>query len=116
MSIETDLYSTLSNDAGVTALVSDRIYPNLAEEDDPRPYIVYQLITGERLSTITGVNDARRKRVQISCHADTYASAKAVAAAVYAALEGDGYLELEYDLYDHETQIHSAIVDWSFMA
>jgi hypothetical protein len=116
MTIETDLYTTLSNNAGVTALVGTRIYPILAPESATRPYIAYQVITGTRISTITGVDDATRKRIQMSCHADTYSEAKSVSAAVYAALEGDGYLDLEYDSYDAEVQIHTVIVDWSFMA
>ena len=116
MSIETDLYTTLSNDSGVTALISTRIYPNLAPEGVTHPYVTYQVVTGERLSTIAGVDDAKRKRIQINCHADTYASAKDLAAAVEAALEGDGYLAFERDFYDPDTQIHTVNVDWSFMA
>jgi hypothetical protein len=115
MSIETDLYTTLSNDAGVTALVSTRIYPSLAPEGVTHPYITYQVITGTRLSTITGVGDATRKRIQMSCHANTYSVAKSVSAAVEAALEGDGYLSLSFDNYDAGVQIHTVIVDWSFM-
>lgn len=116
MSIETDLYSTLSTDSGVTALISTRIYPNPAPEGAQKPLISYQLVAGSRISTIPGTGDATRKRIQINCHANTYSSAKAVAAAVEAALEGNGYLELEYDLYDPTTQTHTVAVDWGFMA
>jgi hypothetical protein len=116
MTIETDLYTTLSNDAGVTALVSTRIYPNMAPESAAFPYAVYQMVSGGRLSTITGVGDAIRKRIQIGNHSATYDEAKAVAAAVIAALEGDGYLELEHEFYDPISQVHTVIVDWSFMA
>jgi len=116
MSIETALYTTLSTDSGVTSLCSTRVYPNLAPGAVTRPYITYQVVSGDKLSTIAGVGDARRKRVQISCHGDIYSSAKAVAAAVEAALEGTGYLSLMYDYYDPETQIHTSIIDWSFMA
>ena len=116
MTIETDLYSTLSTDAGVIAICSTRIYPNLAPESATNPYIVYSVITGERLSTLPGVGDAKRKRVQINCHSETYAEAKSLAAAVESALEGDGYLELEYDIYDEFSQLHTAIIDWSFIA
>jgi hypothetical protein len=63
-----------------------------------------------------GVGDAIRKRIQIDCHASTYAAAKGIAIAVIAALEGNGYQELEYDLYDSETRLHTVVVDWSFMA
>ena len=116
MSIESDLYTTLSNDAGVSALVGTRIYPNLAPESATYPYITYQLISGVRLSTVTGVNDAKRKRIQHSCHAETYEEAKALADAVFAALEGDGYQDLEHEFYDPTTQVHTVIIDWSFMA
>ena len=116
MSIETDLYSTLTNDAGVSALVSNRVYPAPAPEGVTFPYCTYQLISGERVTTLPGVGDAKRKRMQVSCHGATYSSAKAVADAVYSAFEGDGYLESEFDLYDSQTQVHTIAVDWSFMA
>ena len=116
MSIETTLYSTLAGNSGVTDLVSTRIYPNFAPEDAEYPLIAYQVVSGSRISTLQGVSDAVRKRIQISCHANTYSSAKAIAAAVVAALEGNGYLELEYDLFDSATQLHTVAVDWSFMA
>ena len=116
MSIETTLYSTLAGSSGVTDLVSTRIYPNPAPEDAAKPLISYMMVAGSRISTLPGVSDAVRKRIQINCHANTYSSAKAVAAAVVAALEGNGYLELEFDLYyDATTQTHTVAVDWSFM-
>ena len=116
MSIETTLYTTLTGDAGVSALVSTRVYPNPAPEGASKPLVSYFVVSGTRITTIPGVGDATRKRVQINCHANTYSSAKAVAAAVIAALEGDGYLELEYDLYDPDTQTHTVVIDWSFMS
>ena len=116
MSIETDLYTTLSNDAGVTAICSTRIYPGMAPESVTLPYITYQMVSGERIDTVTGVGDMTRKRIQINCNADTYAIAKSLSAAVIAALEGDGYLELEYELYNSQTQIYMLTVDWSFLA
>ena len=116
MSIETDLYSTLTGDAGVSSLVGTRVYPNPAPEGASKPLISYQLVAGTRISTIPGTGDAIRKRIQINCHANTYSSAKAVAAAVISALESDGYLELEYDIYDPDTQTHTIAVDWAFMS
>jgi hypothetical protein len=116
MSIETDLFTTLSTTSGVTTLVSTRIYAGMARETPTFPYVTYQMISGSRLSTVTGVGDAKRKLIQISCHAETYAGAKALGDAVVAALEGGGYLEHETEFYDPLTQIHTVINDWSFMA
>ena len=116
MSIESDLYATLSGAAGVTALVSTRIYPNLVPENVANPCIDYSLITGTKLHTLIGQNDMRRALIQISCHGDTYASAKAVAVAVIAALQGNGYQQSEFDFYDSTTQTHTVAVDWAQLA
>jgi hypothetical protein len=116
VSIETDLYTTLSGNAGVTAICSTRIYPNLAPETASNPLIVYSLVTGNNISTITGVGDMERKRIQINCNADTYAEAKSLASAVQTALAGDGYLEFQFDQYDPQSQCHTVYVDWSFLA
>ena len=116
MSIETDLYATLSGNAGVTAICSTRIYPNLAPESASNPLIVYSMVTGNNISTITGVGDMERKRIQINCNGNTYAEAKSLAAAVQSALSGNGYLEFQFDQYDSQTQTHTTFVDWSFLA
>jgi len=114
MSIEQTLYTTLTNDAGVSALIGTKVYPSLAPESVSNPVISYNLVSGVPISTIPGTGNAVRKRIQINCHADTYAEAKALAAAVIAALEGDGYQEMEYDIYDPTSQVHTVIVDWGF--
>lgn len=116
MSIETTLYSTLTNDATVASLVSNRVYPNPAPEGAIKPMVSYSVIAGSRITTIPGTGDAVRKRIQINCNANTYSSAKSVAAAVIDALEGNGYLEQEFDIYDAVTQTHTVAVDWVFMS
>ena len=115
MSVETDLYDTLANDAGVSALVSTRIYPSLAPESAARPYIIYSVVSVDRYHTLPGVNDPANKRLQMECVDDGYSGAKAVAVAAIAALQGNGYQQSEYDLYDDQTQAHSIFVDWSFV-
>ena len=111
MTIEADLYSVLAADAGVSALVSTRIYPNLAPESAANPLITYFMLAGTREHTLPGANNMKRKLVQISCHADTYSGAKALAAAVDSALQNNGYLRNEIDLYDPDTQTHTEITD-----
>jgi len=122
MTIESDLYTTLNTNAGVRAIVGEatspqqsRIYPSIAPESAALPRIDYLNVAGSRIHTLPGTGNMIRKRIQINCHARTYTESKTLAAAVIAALEGDGYLELEFDLYDSTTQIHTVIVDWSFL-
>lgn len=116
MTVETDLYDTLAAAAGVTALVSTRIYPIKAPESATQPYIVYSLIQADRFDTLAGSGDPALYRFQIECIGTTYASSKSVAAAVIAALQGNGYEQSQYDIYDDVAQRHSRFVDWTFIA
>ena len=115
MSVESALYTTLSGAAGVTALASTRIYPNVAPESATLPNIVYSAISSERMHTLIGSSDMLRKTIQIDCNATTYAGAKSLADAVIAALQGNGYQQSDYDLYDDTTQVHSVYIGWSFL-
>jgi hypothetical protein len=116
MTVETALYSTLAGTSGVSALVSTRIYPGIAPESAAMPYIVYSLVGTDRLATLLGSGDYARKRMQIECVATTYAGSKALASAVVAALQSNGYQQSEYDLYDDVSQRYSCLIDWSFIA
>jgi len=115
MTIETDLYTTLSGNAGLSALVSTRIYPNLVPPNTANPCIDYSTVAESRVDTLAGISDMRRSMIQISCHADTYASAKGVAEAVFSALDGNGYLESAVDYYDPGTQTHTVAITWRFL-
>jgi len=79
--LESDLTTYLRNYAGVAALVGDCIEP--MELTNPLPAIVYQ-----RISTPPGLAAGYlRPRVRLSCWADTYAGAVALAAQVRLALD-----------------------------
>ena len=54
MSAETQLYTLLTGAAGVTALVSTRIYPDLVPEDKDPPYIGYERVSTEPVTTLEG--------------------------------------------------------------
>lgn len=115
MSIETALYTTLTTHSGVSALISTRVYPNPAPQGAAKPRISYSVSSGERITTLPGTGDSIRKEVTIESHADTYSGAKTLAAAVYSALEGNGYLLTEYDFYDDATQTHTVFFEWAFI-
>ena len=115
MTIETDLYSTLSNAAGVTS-ITDRISFWPVAENTALPYVVLRMITGTRLDTLNAVGDQARKLMQVTAWADSYSGSKALAAAVDSALQSTGRLEFEIDAYDEETKSWGVHQDWSFVA
>lgn len=125
MSIETDLYSYLSTHAGLASLIGIRIYPVQSPQKVACPYCVYFKVSPGRSYTHQGHSPPDRPRMQVSCFGNTYASAKAVAAQVIAAMEAwpaanssvqAVLLDDEFDMEDNaemgQTGIYHAVTDW----
>lgn len=89
MSAETGLYGLLAGAAGVTALVGDRIYPDLLPEDAAYPSVVFGRTGTEIYTGIGGQIYGEDAEIQIACWAETRTAADGVAAAVMAALVAD---------------------------
>ena len=98
MSIEATLYATLNDDATLTTLVADRIYPMRADKNAATPYITYQVIIGVSHNKLIGAPDTERKVIQVNCVSNSYDNAKAIAVACKAAVNGTvGHLTSERD-------------------
>lgn len=80
--IEEALHYLLKNNAGVSALVTARIYPTVAPQNVTLPAIVYQRISGVREHTHDSAGDLARPRFQFAALATTYSAAKALANAI----------------------------------
>lgn len=79
----------LLNAAGVTALVSTRIYWGRAPQADPaRPYVVLQRIDGTRDYHMQGPSGYVASRVQVDVYGDTYTATKRATRAAVTALSG----------------------------
>ena len=88
MNIEEALYSCLTSDAGVAALVSTRIYPNVVPQDIALPAVAYQRISTTRVMAHDGPTGVANARFQFTVSASTYSSARNVANAIRTALDG----------------------------
>ena len=87
MAIEEALYTRLSGHAGLTALVSTRIYPVKLPQNPVYPAVTYESRGGGAVQQSMGVTTGIRRPIfQIACFADTYDSACSVGAQVQAAL------------------------------
>lgn len=136
MQVEKALFRILSGAAGVAALVGNRIYPGVLTQNVVYPAIAYRLVQRENLPVMEdpGASDLIRSQFRIFSTAhgpDRYEEAKAIDAAVYAALQGyrgivsDGlspadeleiqgaFLETTFDGYDDRTQAHQVISDFT---
>ena len=76
------LYTQMTATAGLTALVSTRIYPDLMPQPPTLPAVVYQMISNNREERHGGQTGDARPRFQITCWASTALAAAAVAVQV----------------------------------
>lgn len=111
MSVETSLYSTLTGNSGVSALIATRLYPLVLPQKPTLPAATYQRISTRPVSTRSG-NGLDFVRMQIDCYGATYANAKALAAAVVAALTNTGQLQQMMDGFDDTPEIYRVSVDF----
>jgi hypothetical protein len=86
MSCEEAIIQRLLGAAGVSTLVSARIYPGIRPQGSPLPSIVFNVISGVPSYSDDGEDGIEDDRIQVDCWGETYASAKLVARAVISAL------------------------------
>lgn len=112
MSAETSIYSTLSGAAGVTAIVSTRIYPDFVSQEIALPAIVTQRAESEYINTIhTGAAVATRITMDTWCLANTRIGAETLADAVEVALPVGLFVLTDRRIeFDPETSTYAAVV------
>lgn len=115
--IEQTLYTVLSTNVAVAALVSTRIYPLLMPQNTAMPCVVYQRISSVPVTSINGDSGLDSVRIQVSCWAGTFAGAKGLASAVRSAVDGSSLLKsvtlMEMDDIDNETRNFRSMIDFS---
>lgn len=84
--IEQDIISALVASSSVMAQVGSRIYPSMTPQPATLPLIVVNMISGGPIYADDGETGLDRWRVQVDAYAASYASAKAVQAAVRSTL------------------------------
>lgn len=87
MNVGQIIYGRLSAVAGVTALVSTRIYPDIAPQNATFPYVVFQKLRTSPTDTKEGTSPLDKLLVQVDCYSNNYDNAHALAAAVRTALD-----------------------------
>lgn len=87
MAIAEAIYARLDGAAGLTALVSHRIYPVQAPQAATLPYVIYREVSAERISAMGADTGMVRPRYQVSVFASSWSSAHAVATQVRLALQ-----------------------------
>ena len=88
MAVEAALVTLLTTDATVAALIGTRIAPVGQPQGVARPNVIYQRIGTKRDYHNEGSTGLPSARIQVGCYADTYKTARQLAGAVRAVLDG----------------------------
>lgn len=99
------IYDLLSASTELAALVGTNIYPLLAPEDTPLPFVVY-----ERLFINQNTKDGlatSKSNITILCISELYANSIDISTAVYNALLGEALLESGSESYENGAYIQT---------
>ncbi len=124
--LEAAIYSVLSADLGLTALVSTRIYPLLLPQNAILPALTYARVSTERESAFVSDPGLSTARIQVDVWADTVASVQNVAEEVRGALHRyrgtiatvvieESHIENEIMMYEPETEIYHIVQDYMIL-
>ena len=90
------IFTVCAGSSAVTALLGinpTRLYPHgEAPEGTPRPYAVWQVVSGSPINYINGVPDTDRYGLQVDVYAETASSAEAVVKALRSAIAKRAYV------------------------
>lgn len=124
MSLESELYARLSGYSGLTALVSSRIYPNVAPQDVAYPYVAWRRVSAERPPGMGSDAGIVAVRIQLDAFATSYLGARAVAEQLRLALQRwrapaaspeilDSFIVGDLDTFEPDPALHHAVIDAS---
>jgi len=117
MSAETELYAALTSQAGLTALVGNRIYPDAIPENVALPAVVFVRASTQPTHTLGGVLVCEFVSFTLTAWAESRAAAEAVADQISAALALSQNLPLGRSSgFDNEVGLYAVTVDadWFF--
>lgn len=86
--IEDAIYSLLSSDGPLSALVDTRIDPILVPQSDAMPAVTFKQLPSSRDDTLGGPTGLVRSQWEFTCWGAAYADARAVADALRQAISG----------------------------
>lgn len=121
MSIETGIFTRLSNFAGLTALVSARIYPVKLPQKPDYPAVTFTQVSVVRDHAMVSDPNIVEARYQFDAWAETKIAADAVREQLRAALKRwrnaadplifDTFLDIEQELYEDDVKVYHLTLD-----
>lgn len=123
MTVEAEIYTRLTGFAGLSALVSTRIYPNTIEQNATLPAIVYRRVSAERISAMGDDTGTVRTRYQFDVYDDQYTDGlRPVVEQLRKALQRHTGTLIEHifvlnetEYYDDTTELYRCSIDFEII-
>ena len=114
-SVEERLYTRLTTDPTLTALVGNRVTPVLLPQDVTYPAITFNRVSTERIQTLSGSTGLARASFQVSAFSPDHTEMLTVASGIREALDGNEgtLIENQIELYDQTARVHYANLDFA---
>jgi len=112
MSAETDLYSALSTDAALAAVIEEKIFSDIADEEVEPPFIYYEKINSEAFNTIHGgAPFAEISEIAVVCFSESREEAESIAnLAMLAATNNDFVYTGSESEYEEEQKLYASLI------
>jgi len=109
MSLESSVYSAVTGDGTIGALIGTRLYPDVAPDDATFPAMVYQVLTQVPI----GSNGCTQSRVQIDSYAASYTVVITMRDALIALANATGHWRYNAgpDFYEDDTELYRKVVE-----
>lgn len=113
MAAESDLYAALSGATAVTAVVADKIYSDVPDQGDEPPFIFYERVGTEMITTIhNGYPIAEISQLAVVCYAKTREATESLGDKVVTAAADAGFIYTgRQGEYDPETGLFAAAIE-----
>lgn len=112
----TTIRTVLVGAAPVTSICGDRVEILTKPQDIALPNVCLSIPSMTPINGLEGWNGLDGSLVQLSCYADTYTEARALAAACRAAMQDEYDLQDEFDNFEEGAELKgvpSVIQQWS---
>ena len=119
------IFAVLNGDAGLTAIVGDRIYPVKADQTASFPYVVFLKVSGTIGIHMKGASNDREARIQFDIYSKNYTNVEDIRKRLVALIHGQtgtfgstelwvGQLLSDEDSFTHQADTFSPSLDFMF--
>lgn len=103
--------------AALDPLVDERVFPDVAPANTPRPYMTYQSVGGANSTTLDGISTTRNSRMQVNVWSADRETSTALMDQAMAALCGDAIKGVPIgepvSVHEEDTKLYGSRLDIS---